>query len=110
MHIPIHKSLIHKQLVIGAEKLALKFLSAFTFILAAPNVLRLWDFPIASIAGIFCSFMFWLLGLWFLRMLAKRDKQFFAIFFRSLRYQRFYLARTNKEFKKKWQWHRNALS
>jgi type IV secretory pathway TrbD component len=107
MHISIHKSLIHKQLVLGAEKTALKYLSAFVFILIAPNALRLWNYPLFSIIGILFALLFWLLGIWFLRMLARRDKQFFAIFFRSLRYQRLYLAKTENSFKQKWRWHRN---
>ena len=107
MHIPIHKSLIHKQLILGAEKDALKYLSAFVGLLIVPNLLRLYDYPLISIAAMLCALLFWLLGLWFLRMLARRDKQFFAIFFRSLKYQRVYLSRTNEAFKQKWQWHRN---
>ncbi|MFM2345094.1 MAG: hypothetical protein RLZZ210_1707 [Pseudomonadota bacterium] len=107
MHIPIHKSLIHKQLVLGAEKNALKYLSAFVCILIIPNLLRLWEFPLFSCIGILFALVFWVLGLWFLRMLARRDKQFFAIFFRSLRYQRLYSSKTNNNFKHKWRWHRN---
>jgi type IV secretory pathway TrbD component len=103
----IHKSLIRKQLVLGAEKVAIKYLSIFVTCLALPAMMNVWREPLFCFLALCLALLFWCLGLFLLRLLAKHDRQFFSILLRCLSYQKTYTAKTQGGFVQKWNWHRN---
>lgn len=109
MHIPIHQSLIKKQLFLGANK---KAVYALSFFCALPlfglgGLIRIYTLN-GFISCIACI-LAWCLGMILLRLIAKYDEDFFIVATRYLKYQKYYPAITFNNFiskkanKRNWQ-------
>jgi type IV secretory pathway TrbD component len=98
MHIPIHQSLIKKQLFLGANK---KAVYALSIICALPlcglgGLLRIYTLS-GFISCLFCI-LTWCLGMILLRLIANYDEDFFIVALRYLKYQKYYPAITFNNF------------
>jgi type IV secretory pathway TrbD component len=100
-YIKIHQSLIRKQLILGCEKIALRYLCALLGVVAYFAIKNMFNSFAYGAIALLLVIILWVVGLLFLQILARRDKQFFAILIRYFSYQKFYPAITDDTFVRK---------
>jgi type IV secretory pathway TrbD component len=90
----IHPSLIRKQLVYGCEKIAFKYLTAFIACLGIPSGILFNFYYWNHFLALCLLIALWFFCIWILRILAKKDPDFFGVWVRQNQYNRYYPPKT----------------
>jgi type IV secretory pathway TrbD component len=85
--VPIHRSGTRPVLFLGADREMVLLSAGLSVVLVWMMAARGWQYVALGVG-------LWLVSLWFLRMLAKRDPQFRQVYLANLNYRRYYPARS----------------
>lgn len=86
--LPIHRSLIRPQLLLGAER---------ELVLATGMVAAMLVFAIQTMVSIIMGAMIWALGLYLMRRMAKTDPELSRVYLRHIRYRPYYPAHSRPQ-------------
>jgi len=84
--VPIRQSLHRHNLVLGGERELVMFSTLIAFLVGVGGT---------SITSGICAVVFWLIAIYILRLLAKKDPQMSKVWLRHIRQQDYYPARSS---------------